>query len=111
MQHALALILRHVDGEVTEQRRIDSYVNATAMCQAAGRLFGDYARLKPAEAFLEELSCDMGIPISEIIQSIRGGGLTVQGSWVHPNAAIHLGQWLSPRFAVLGREGMRLEDL
>jgi hypothetical protein len=100
VQQELALIPRAIDGEIIEQRYIDGYVNATAMCRAAGKVFGDYSRLKPTEAFLAELSNDMGIPVSEIVQSVKGGGPSVQGTWVHPQVAIHLGQWLSPRFAV-----------
>lgn len=99
-QYELALIPHRVDGELIEQRKIDGYINATAMCRAAGRLFGDYARLKTTDAYLRELSSDMGIPISELVQSVKGGGPTVQGTWVHPHVATHLAQWLSPRFAV-----------
>jgi hypothetical protein len=42
----------------------------------------------------------MGIPISEIIQSVKGGFPELQGTWIHPHAATHLALWLSPRFAV-----------
>lgn len=42
----------------------------------------------------------MGFPISELVQSIRGGNPELQGTWVHPQVAIHLAQWLSPEFAV-----------
>lgn len=99
-QQALALIPHDVGGQVIEQRRIDGYINATAMCTAAGKLFADYARLKTTSAFLIVLEGDMGIPISELIQAVRGGGPNVQGTWIHPKVAIHLAQWLSPEFAV-----------
>jgi hypothetical protein len=94
----LALISRRVDGSVIEQRQIDGYINATAMCSAAGRLFGHYAENRTVKAFLRELESVIGIPITELIQSVRGG--SAQGTWVHPKVAIHLAQWLSPRFAV-----------
>lgn len=42
----------------------------------------------------------MGIPISELVQSLRGGDASMQGTWVHPQVAINLAQWLSPEFAV-----------
>lgn len=100
MQYELDLISRRVDGKLIEQRRIDGYINATAMCRAAGKLFADYGRLKTTDAFLQELATVMGIPITEIIQSVRGGGPSIQGTWVHPKVAIHLAQWLSPHFAV-----------
>lgn len=84
-----------------EQRAKDGYINATTMCQAAGRNWADYSRLNATQAFLPELSADMGIPISDLVQSVRGGPPHRQGTWVHPQVAINLAQWLSPRFAVL----------
>ncbi len=95
------LIPHHLDGKVINQRATDGYVNATAMCKSTGKLFADYARLKSTREFLPELSSDMGIPISELIQSLKGGSPENQGTWVHPHVAINLGQWLSPKFAVL----------
>lgn len=99
-QQKLELIPHQVAGRIIEQRRGDGYINATAMCVATGKLFADYSRLKTTEAFLVALTADMGIPISELIQSVRGGDPTMQGTWVHPKVAIHLAQWLSPQFAV-----------
>ncbi|PPT93471.1 DNA-binding protein [Xanthomonas arboricola pv. arracaciae] len=95
----LTLIQRQVENTWVEQRQVDGYINATSMCQAAGRLFGDYRRNAPTEAFLQELSTDMGIPISALIQIVKGGAAQ-QGTWVHPNVATNLAQWLSPKFAV-----------
>lgn len=51
------------------------------------------------KAFLEALQADIGIPTSQLIQVIRGGNVA-QGTWVHPQVAIHLAQWLSPQFSV-----------
>lgn len=99
-QLSLVLIPHRVDnGLVIPQRQSDGYINATAMCQAAGKLLADYTRLKATEAFMAELAGDMGIPISDLIQQVRGGS-GVQGSWVHPDVAVNLAQWLSPKFAV-----------
>ena len=47
-----------------------------------------------------ELSSDIGIPMSGLIQIICGGQPHLQGAWVHPQVAINLAQWLSPKFAV-----------
>lgn len=78
----------------------DGYVNATAMCKAGRKNFADYSRLSSTKAFIAELSSVMGFPINELVQSIRGGNPTLQGTWVHPQVAIHLARWLSPKFAV-----------
>lgn len=88
-------------GHTIEQRSKDGYINATAMCQAAGKNWNDYSRLNGTQAFLPELAADTGIPVSELVQSVRGGDPWRQGTWVHPQVAIHLAQWLSPKFAVL----------
>ena len=97
-----ALLIEHeVEGAIVPQRPTDGYVNATRLCQQAGKLFGDYRRLTQTRAFLEALEADMGIPITALIQVIRGGNETLsQGTWVHPYVAVNLGQWLSPEFAV-----------
>ncbi|MGD0075749.1 MAG: KilA-N domain-containing protein [Candidatus Binataceae bacterium] len=99
-QGELAFVPHAYQGRVIEQRATDGYINATAMCQAAGRQFNHYGSNATTKAFLAELSAETGIPVSEIVQSIKGGAPQHQGTWVHPQVAIHLGQWLSPRFAV-----------
>lgn len=86
---------------VIEQRAKDGYINATAMCDAAGRPWGRYWEAKANKEFAEALSADIGIPISELIQSVKGGPSHRQGTWVHPQVAIHLAQWLSAQFAVM----------
>lgn len=101
MQGQLQLISRRVEGELVEQRALDGYVNATAMCKAAGKDWFDYRRQKTTQPFIDELSAETGIPGSELIQSLRGGRVEHQGTWVHPQVAYHLAQWLSARFAVL----------
>ena len=99
-QLSLSLIPHQIDGVLINQRAVDGYVNATAMCKAVGKLFADYRRLTNTEAFLQELSSVMGIPITELVVSFQGGRPELQGTWVHPDVAINLGQWLSPKFAV-----------
>jgi hypothetical protein len=99
-QIALPLVQYELDREIIHQRMRDGYINATAMCKAANKQFNDYARLSSTRPFVEELSAVTGIPVTELIQSVRGGTPELQGTWVHPQVAIHLAQWLSPKFAV-----------
>lgn len=98
-QYSLALIKHEVNNSVIDQRFGDGYINATALCQAADREWAHYYSTKQTKEFLAELSNDLGIPMSEVTQSVRGGS-GPQGTWVHPQVAIHLAQWLSPKFAV-----------
>ncbi len=99
-QLSLTLIPHKVAESVVDQRASDGYINATAMCKAAGKLFGHYNALDSTKAFMVELSSDIGIPISELLQAVKGGEPHLQGTWIHPQVAIHLAQWLSPKFAV-----------
>lgn len=99
-QLELSLIQHQEENTIIYQRAADGYVNATAMCKAVGKQFNDYARIGPTQAFLKELSSETGTPVSELIQILKGGDTRVQGTWVHPDVAINLGQWCSPKFAV-----------
>ena len=99
------LIEHKVEGEIVPQRPTDGYVNATRLCNQAGKSFNDYSRLKQTKEFLDELALETGIPVSKLVQTIRGRGDRVeQGTWVHPKVAIHLGIWLSPQFSVMVSE-------
>ena len=67
------------------QRIQDGYINATAICQAAGKRWkalrgqpGDSGLYRGTGNFL-----DAGIPASELIQTLKGGNPSRQGTWVH----------------------------
>jgi hypothetical protein len=100
MQTHLELIPHVVEREIIQQRVKDGYINATAMCKAAAKNWFDYRRQKTTDPYVTVLSAETGIPASELIQSLKGGDVSRQGTWVHPQIAIHLAQWLSPDFAV-----------
>jgi KilA-N domain len=101
VQPRLDLIPHDYRGEVIAQRAKDGYINATAMCKAAGKHFADYHRSKATQDFLTELTRSMGIPIDQLVATITTGPNEHRGTWVHPQVATHLAQWASPRFAVL----------
>lgn len=100
MQYSLDLITHNVENNIIHQRSSDGYVNATALCRAVGKQFGDYNRNKNTQAFLEVLSRSTRIDIDRLIITIIDGDIYRRGTWVHPQVAIHLGQWCSPEFAV-----------
>lgn len=99
-QYSLALINHKVENSVIEQRASDGYINATAMCKAADRRIAKYLENDTTQDYLQELSSDVRIRTSELVQVIKGGEPHLQGTWVHPQVAIHLAQWLSPKFSV-----------
>jgi len=80
---------------VISSRPIDHYVNITQLCQAGEKKFNDWFRLDTTKELLNELASDIGIQVSELIESKRGNG-----NWIHPDLAIQLAQWISPKFAI-----------
>jgi len=99
--NSISTISHNFNDTKIKQRQSDGYLDATAMCKATGKLFADYRRLKVSQEFVEALSSDMVIPITELVQSVKGGNPESQGTWIHPQVAINLAQWCSPKFAVL----------
>jgi len=105
------LISRDFQGATIRQRPGDKYLNATDMCNANGKKFKDYRRLKSTKEFVAELydfiaNCTVGSyslteQNQQLIQITQGGTPENQGTWVHPYVAINLAQWCSPKFAVL----------
>ena len=53
--------------------REDDYINATALCKQANKLFADYFRLKTTKALLNELISVMGIPTTTLVQVKQKG--------------------------------------
>ena len=110
-QYSLTLIQHEVNDSVISQRASDGYINATALCKAANRVFKDYMANKNTTEFLEELSADTGLQVQlgekslveqkqALVETFPGAPSAGGGSWVHPQVAIHLGQWASGKFAV-----------
>lgn len=100
-QFELALIDHSVEENHIHQRLLDGYIDATTLCKASNKKFSDYSRLKSTIEFVQELSSETGIPVSALIQTITGGIPQFQGTWIHPQVAINLAQWASPKYAVL----------
>lgn len=90
-------------GEIIRQRAADGYINATAMCRAAGKEWPRYKELKSTGLFLKALALDLGLDEVQLTISnlgSPGGDRRNQGTWVHPQVAIDLAQWLSPEFKI-----------
>ena len=98
----MKIINHEVNGLQVSQRNDDGYINLTQMAHANNKDLHDYLRLKTTKAFIQELSLETGIHGSKIIQVRKGRGDRIkQGTWGHPQVAIHCGQWCSAKFAVL----------
>ncbi|MER8864789.1 KilA-N domain-containing protein [Mesorhizobium sp. M0751] len=100
MQQHFDLIPHKAQGTIIYQRPKDGYINATAMCQAAGKEWSGYRRLATSADYLAALESVLQINRTDLVQSISGGDPRLQGTWVHPQVAINLAQWCSAEFAV-----------
>ena len=89
------LVSRYWNGTPISRRITDNFVNATAMCKANGKKFGNYFQNDSTTLYLEALSEEVGIPASQLCQVRHGNG-----TWVHPRVSIDLARWISAPFAV-----------
>ena len=72
-QYEWSFIEHNVEEVTINQRAFDGYINATALCKACNKKINDYLRLNNTKEFCKELSSETGIPVSELIQVIKGG--------------------------------------
>lgn len=89
------LIIQQVKSVDISLRGEDGYVNATAMCQAAGKPLSNYLRAKRYQDFADKLAGSLRIRRDLLIVMIMDGPNEERGTWVHPRIAIHLAQWCS----------------
>lgn len=112
MNKETALISHEFNQVTIQQREMDGYIHATTACKACGKRLDNYWVSQETREFLRELSSFTGIPVNgnsetkdgfpvkPLIDIIRGGIPSLQGTWVHPYVAVNLAQWANPRFAV-----------
>lgn len=74
-------------------------VNATEMAKPFGKLTADWLRLKATNDFISAFSTVKGIPISAMVQVIKGGNSS-QGTFLYEDVALEFSRWLSPEFSI-----------
>lgn len=106
------IITSEQDGLSFTVRESDGYINGTAMCKNAGKLMADWIRQESTQAFLLELSTQTGIPATSaqygnshigkncLVEVHKGGRPELMGTWVHPDVAMSLAMWLSPKWQI-----------
>src|SRR5262245_32622630 len=65
------------------------YINATAMCQVAGKQWSHYRQLQTTQAFLDELAGSTGIPVDLLTHTVTRGPNHECGTGVHPRVAVN----------------------
>lgn len=89
-----------IEGFSIESREEDKYVNATQLCKAGGRLFSTYYRRNKTKEFIKELSMHVQFCTSTLIKFEQKSSRD-KITWVHPQVAINIAQWISPKFDLL----------
>ena len=87
-------------GYTIEHREEDGYINVTNLCKAGNKQFKHWKCLEKTRGFLRVLSRSVGIPTDLLIKTQKGGLNENRGTWVHPQVAINIAQWISPAFDV-----------
>jgi hypothetical protein len=91
----------NLNNVIIVSRDKDNYINATQLCQAGNKQFNDWFRLNTTNQLINEVTCETGIPVSQLVDIKKGNSNEfIQGSWIHPDLAIQLAQWISPKFAL-----------
>ncbi|NEZ66632.1 KilA-N domain-containing protein [Leptolyngbyaceae cyanobacterium CCMR0082] len=103
-------IVQHdYNGFLISQRKSDGYTCLTDMAKATNRKVAKYFELKSTEAYLEGLSADVQIRISELVEISKGGNkVNDQGTWAHPEIAIDFARWCSVPFRIWANRALRL---
>jgi hypothetical protein len=87
------------------------YVNATEMCKANGKKMKHYNENKSTKAYHAAFSASAGIPTNQLIieTGVENVPNELRGTWIHPDLALHLAQWISAEFYVWCN--MKLKEL
>jgi len=108
--NASGLSVRTWNDAPISRRDGDGYADATAMCQANGKIWGHYISNQRTTDYLQALAASIGIPADQLVITTTTGPNHLRGTWVHPRLAVDLARWLSPQFAVW-MDGWFLEEL
>ena len=89
----LTVITHNINESVVEQRKLDGYINATALTRAYKLASGkrrdvsEWLSNKRTQESLKHLSSKTGIPIESLYKVVRGSPETGGGTWIHPQLA------------------------
>ncbi|MGL5075080.1 MAG: KilA-N domain-containing protein [Waterburya sp.] len=89
------------NGQQISQRGSDGFVNATEMAKANDVRIDKYLENESTKQYLKALQQSISPENGENVELIVVCGFGSQkATWMHPLAAIHFAQWISPEFHV-----------
>jgi hypothetical protein len=83
-----------------KHRDEDGFINITDLCKAGDKPFKLWNSLSQTTDFLKVLSSSTEIPVDELIKYNTETNKE-RSTWVHPQVAINIAQWISPKFDVI----------
>jgi len=113
IHHFGDVLIYQANGDVELSGKVipHGYVNVTQICKANGKKLSDWSRLKRSNDYIEALSMETGIPASALLVEIegtaKGRDATFQGTFAHPEVAISIASWISPKFEVWANKCIR----
>lgn len=81
-------------------RKSDGFFNLTAICQAKGKRYLKYEETQRGKNFIIALAGEEGLHPSQLVEVIKGGHPTLQGTWGHELLAYDVASWADPAFGV-----------
>ena len=96
-------ITRSVDDREVIICRDDGYLNVTKVLRSLERKYSTWRRAAKTSQYLARVSEVVGIPVSELCRTVRGGNCEarqISGTYVHPLVFSHILQWVSPSLGV-----------
>jgi len=77
--------------------RKDGYVNATLLCKASGKRIDNWMCLETTKKLHHEFFNSLGSQGVKSLDCLQG---KYGGTFIHPDLAVQLAQWISPSFAL-----------
>jgi hypothetical protein len=87
-----------INNHIIMFRTTDKYINATQLCKAGNKKFNDWFRLDNTKELISILESNTGILALNLVEKKIGGNH--EGTFIHPDLAIQLAQWINPHFAL-----------
>lgn len=78
----------------------EAWFNATAVAARFDKRVGDWLDLASTKEYIAALAADTETGKSGFVKSKRGGDVTAQGTWFHPELAVAFARWLDVRFGI-----------
>lgn len=88
-----------LNNQIIEFRKYDNYINATQLCKAGGKKLNDWLNLDYVKNLILMLESKAGILSCNLIDKIKmTSNNYIEYTWIHPDLAIQLAQWISLDF-------------